>query len=114
MVLHRQPVLRFDRLAAAEMRTKPYSWGLTSELFHKHTAHLLADEYPTDGFKTMLGADTEKSWSYEVRPLVSMGGATATGGQLSPAWTRFVDDIVSTQYRDAISDVTGVTYETFR
>jgi hypothetical protein len=102
------PILNFNRLASCSLFTKPYEWAAVDKLFIPKDATALADTYPCDKFKTVKGYDGEKSYAYEARPLVHLGGTSVAFSEgLSESWRRLASDLLSPSYRDAMSRLTG-------
>ncbi len=77
-------------------------------MFSPKGAKALADSYPHDHFKTLSGHDGEKQFLYEARSLIGMGAATAAyGGELGKAWLELAHDLLSPEYRAAMSLLVG-------
>jgi SM-20-related protein len=96
-------------LRSTAMCTEPFRWAHIPSLFASDSIRNLTMEYPTQGFKTMVGHDAEKTWQYEVCSVVPMGGSGPTPGRyLTSVWADFARALVSDAYRSAISSVTGI------
>lgn len=86
------------------MNSEPYRWGFIDNLFSSADAAELVDSFPRDHFKTIKGNDGEKGYQYEARSLVHMGAAAPSHKEhLSPAWRKFAEDLLSSEYRAAVS-----------
>jgi Polysaccharide pyruvyl transferase/2OG-Fe(II) oxygenase superfamily len=86
----------------------PYRWAVIDNLFDPDGARELADSYPCDHFKLVAGNDGEKAFEYEVRSLIGMGADTvAYPDDLSAAWRALAADLLSPDYRTAMSVLTG-------
>jgi SM-20-related protein len=102
-------VLNIAHLRQQQLADEPYRWGLIDQLFTSRDGWQLAETYPRDHFKTMIGYDSEKEWHYEVRSLIGMGATLATDADhLHWAWQMLANDLLSAEYRAAISHVTGL------
>ena len=97
-------VIEFSRIERGTLATRPYEWAFIDGLFSPEHAAALSASFPRDSFKTVRGYDGEKGYAYEARALVPMGAsAPAHGDGLSPAWRRLANDLVSADYRRALS-----------
>src|ERR1044071_7893623 len=64
--------------------------------------------FPSDHFKTVTGYDGEKGYVYEARALISMGAdAPSRAEHLSSAWRQLAAEILSHDYRAAMSQLAG-------
>jgi Rps23 Pro-64 3,4-dihydroxylase Tpa1-like proline 4-hydroxylase len=100
-------MLRMDRLEQTALRTEPFEWALIDQLFAATDAAALAASFPRDKFKTVAGYDKEKSYHYVSRSLIHMGADTPSYlDGLSPAWRVFANDLLSPEYRGAMSRLT--------
>ena len=101
-------VISFDRVRAATMQESPYRWGVVGDLYDPADRQALIDTYPVEPFATISGDDGEKSYEYEARCLVAMGGvAPWRPDLLSESWFRLATDLCSRGYRAALSELTG-------
>lgn len=101
--------LHFERIANHELNTVPYQWAMIDQLFDSKEAADLAANYPIDHYKTVNGYDGEKGYQYEVRSLIHMGEKQAAfSDSLSPSWQRLAQDLLSDEYRKAMSQLTGI------
>jgi SM-20-related protein len=102
-------MIDLTRFPQQALSTDPYRWALIDQLFSPADCKALVDTYPCDHFKTVQGYDGEKGYQYEARSLVAMGAAAPTDAEfLSPAWRELAHDLVSADYREAMSRLTGV------
>ena len=103
------PALDLEVMRSATLQTDPYEWGHVGPLFDGATASALADGFPLDDAEERGGGDGRRTWSYRVRPLVMMGGASAARpAGLDPVWHRFADSLLSPAYREEMTRLTGV------
>ncbi|MBI5157020.1 MAG: 2OG-Fe(II) oxygenase [Acidimicrobiia bacterium] len=92
----------------AVLHSHPFEWAHVTGLFSPHDADALASSYPRDNFKTIAGYDGEKGYEYEARSLIHMGAETPSHGEgLSPAWLQLAHDLMSAEYRSAMSRLAG-------
>lgn len=88
--------------------THPYNWAFVNGLFIPEDAAALASTFPRDNFKTVAGYDGEKGYEYEARSLIHMGSeAPSHADQLSPSWRGLAADLLSPDYRRAMTHLTG-------
>lgn len=101
-------MLNLHRIAQQRMKTEPYQWAFIDQLFSMEDAALLLASFPRDKFKKVAGYDGEKGYEYMSRSLIHMGAAVASHAEgLSPAWRALADDLLSTEYRSALTRITG-------
>ncbi len=101
-------MLDVTAISRSNLNSEPYSWAEVGGLYSPKGAAALAQTYPRDHFKTLSGHDGEKQFLYESRSLVGMGAATASfAGELSKAWLELAQDLLSPEYRSAMSLLTG-------
>jgi len=106
-------MLDLTRFTSQTLATDPYRWALVDQLFSTADAKALVETFPRDHFKTVRGYDGEKGYEYEARSLVHLGATNLTLPQsLSLAWRRLTEDLLSSAYRDAMSQLTGVDVST--
>jgi Rps23 Pro-64 3,4-dihydroxylase Tpa1-like proline 4-hydroxylase len=104
----RVPVIDLARLASHTMETEPFRWAFIDRLFSESNAAALSATFPRDRFKTVKGHDGEKDYEYVSRSLVHMGADQPTHAEgLSPAWRTLAEDLLSVEYRAALSRLTG-------
>ncbi len=101
-------MINLGRIRDHKLSRDPYDWAFIDNLYSIEDAADLANTYPTDHFKTVTGYDGEKGYSYESRCLIGMGGTSPSHPEhLSPAWQKLARDLLSTEYREALSKLTG-------
>ncbi|MDX6399707.1 MAG: hypothetical protein QOF27_313 [Gaiellaceae bacterium] len=101
-------MIDLTRIHSEALSTDPYRWAHIGDLYAPADAAALAASYPDDGFKTLVGADDEKGWEYEVRSLIHMGAAGPSQAEsLSQEWQQLADDLLSPGYRQAMGQLTG-------
>lgn len=82
---------------------------MSDNLFSTTDADELTSAFPHDNFKTVAGYDGEKGYQYEARSLIHMGATTISHAHnLSPAWQQLTQDLLSREYREAMSQLTGL------
>jgi hypothetical protein len=102
-------MIDLDRLTPEALAREPYRWAFVGGLFSPADAAALARTFPRDHFKTVGGYDGEKGFQYEARSLVGMGAAEpAHAARLSEPWRRFASELLSAEYRAALSRMTGL------
>jgi SM-20-related protein len=101
-------MLDVSAIARNNLASDPYEWAAIGDLFPRRGATALAESYPRDHFKTLSGHDGEKQFLYEARSLIGMGAAAATHRrELSAAWLELAHDLLSPEYRTAMSLLTA-------
>lgn len=101
-------MLDLTQIARRTLSTEPYEWAEVGDLFAPRDAIALAETYPRDHFKTVSRHDGEKAYDYEARALIGMGADTiAYPDELSSAWLALARDLLSPEYRTAMSLLTG-------
>lgn len=101
-------IIRFKALSRATLHRVPYDWSFANNLFASKDARSLVTTYPRDHFKTVKGYDGEKGYEYEARPLIHLGSNKVSfPEELSEAWLRLAADLLSPDYRQAVSTLTG-------
>jgi len=104
----RRTVLRLDKIRNSHLESEPYRWGRIDSLFSPEDARELAATYPCDHFKLVTGYDGEKGFEYEARSFIGMGALTASyPDELNDVWLSLASDLVSPEYRKAMSNLTG-------
>src|SRR5579859_6442655 len=102
-------MINLSRIRDHKLSRNPYDWASIDGLYSPQDGAELAKTYPTDCFKTMIGSDGEKGWSYESRCLLGLGSSMASHPEgLSLAWRELARDLASTEYREAMSKLTGI------
>src|SRR4029079_5411498 len=91
------------------LSAEPYRWALVDQLFAPADARALVETFPRDHFKTVQGYDGEKGYQYEARSLIAMGAAAPAQDEcLRPAWRTLAQDLLSVDYREIMSNLTGL------
>ena len=102
-------MIDLTQFTSQSLSLDPYRWALVDHLFAPVDAASLVETFPRDHFKTVKGYDGEKGYEYESRSLIHMGANAATYPEsLSPAWQNLAADLLSPEYRAAMSCFTGV------
>lgn len=105
-------MINLDLLGASELQVKPYPWASVAPLFSPVDGAALATTYPTDHCKTVIGNDGEKTYYYDARCLIPMAEQRlAFPEQLSAAWHKLGQTLLSPAYRQAMSMLTGYDLE---
>jgi SM-20-related protein len=101
-------VINFDALRTHELETHPFNWAfVTDALDSAHAAFELQSSFPREDFWIIAGGDAEKDYSYAARPLVTLGNdRPAPLSPLAPAWEKLVEDLLSSEYRLALAELT--------
>ncbi len=101
-------MLEINRLEEESLETDPFEWKFIDRLFSPGDAAALATSFPRDKFKDVRGYDGEKSYVYASRSLIHMGADTLSHADgLSAAWRQFGNDLLSPEYRAAMTRLTG-------
>jgi hypothetical protein len=101
-------LMKLSRIGHHRLETDPYRWAAIHNLFNPNDAARLADTYPCDHFKLVAGYGGEKDYEYEARALIGMGAAVITfPDDLSDAWRALASDLLSPEYRRAMTNLTG-------
>jgi Rps23 Pro-64 3,4-dihydroxylase Tpa1-like proline 4-hydroxylase len=101
-------MLNIDRIATHALQTEPFRWAMVDQLFAHADAAALADTFPRDHFKKVMGYDGEKGYEYAARSLVHMGATQPSfADALSDSWRRLAEDLLSAEYRAALTRLTG-------
>ncbi|MEA2568340.1 MAG: hypothetical protein QOI24_341 [Acidobacteriota bacterium] len=102
-------MIDWDRFARQSLQTQPYCWAVTDRLYAPPDAAALAKTFPRDHFKRLSDYAGEKDFEYESRELIGMGasGVSRAAG-LSSAWRAIANDLLSQEYRTAMSALIGI------
>ena len=101
-------MIDLTRISRAKLETQPYAWAAVGGLFSPKDATTLAETYPRDHFKTVAASGGEKDYHYESRALIGMGAdAVSHPEALSRVWVSLARDLLSADYRIAMSLLTG-------
>lgn len=102
-------MIDLTKLTPDALAREPYQWAFIGGLFSAEDSAALARTFPRDHFKVVGGYDDEKGFQYEARSLVGMGASAPTeAARLSEGWRRFTAELLSEEYRAALSRMTGV------
>jgi hypothetical protein len=102
-------MIDFSRISRHRLRTDPFRWAFIDEIFSPADAAALADTFPRDHFKRHSYYGGDKDSEYEARALVGMGQHLLSSVEsLSSQWRALGNDLISTDYRAAISSLTGI------
>jgi polysaccharide pyruvyl transferase WcaK-like protein len=102
-------ILDLSTIRGATLHDEPYGWARVDSVIRPEQAPILMAEYPTFPFATYSMAGPTRSWHYEGRSLVAMGGSTpAFPATLHSAWRRLAVELVSPAYRAAMSRLAGI------
>lgn len=89
------------------LQSEPYAWAEVGNLFSPRDAEALAASFPCDHYKTVASYGGERDWEYEARSLIPMGEHTIShADELSEAWLKLAQDMLSPAYRVALSLLT--------
>src|SRR3954452_14773272 len=108
-------MLDLSRFTPQSLSTDPYRWAFIDRVFSPEDSRALVETFPTDHFKTVSGYDGEKGYQYDARSLAAMGANVPTfPNDLSPQWLLLAEELLSPQYREAMSLLTGVDLQELR
>ena len=103
------PILNLDLIGRRPMNGAPYRWAAIDGLFSADDAARLAAAFPTDRFRDVAGHDGEKGFQYAARSLIHMGASEPSHPSgLDPSWLALAGDLLSPEYRDALSRTSGL------
>lgn len=106
-------MLDFSKILNCHLNTQPFRWAEISNLYSDADGTALADSYPHDHFKTIEAYGGEKDYRYDARSLIPMGEQAISHAEyLSPSWQQLAKDLLSAEYRRAMSTLTGVDLTT--
>lgn len=104
-----RPMIDWDRFAQQPLETQPYRWAVIDRLYARADAAALAKTFPRDRFKHLSDYGGEKDFEYESRELIGMGASEISGAaRLSRAWRTLANDLLSPEYRRAMSALLGM------
>jgi len=102
-------MIELARIRQTSLETQPYRWAAIDRLFTPDDCARLARSYPVDHYKLVTGYGGEKDYEYEARELMRMGGTNvAHAADLSEAWRELANDLLSAEYRAAMSALSGI------
>lgn len=100
-------MINLERIKNHRLQTDPYRWTAITDLYTPNDAERLAATYPCDHFKS-VSAYGEREYHYEARSLIGMGAKVVSyPKELSEAWQALANDLLSPEYRTAMSALTG-------
>lgn len=106
-------MIDLTRISAGTLNREPFRWAEIDALYSPSDAAALAATYPHDHFKLVQGYGGEKDYEYEARALIAMGANRIEHeATLSDSWKALARDLLSAQYRAALSTLTGVDLST--
>jgi SM-20-related protein len=101
-------MINLERIIHHRIETDPYRWAAIDDLFHPDDAAMLAATFPCDHFKLVAGYGGEKDYEYEARALIAIGAdVIANPNDLSDVWRALATDLLSPEYRAAMTALTG-------
>jgi len=101
-------MLDLTQIARCTLNSEPYSWAAIRGLFASKAAAALTATYPLDHFKTVSERDANKESRCETRALLRLGEDTVAHAQeLTDVWRELAHDLLSPEYRTAMSLLTG-------
>ncbi|MDP8981957.1 MAG: hypothetical protein M3O35_15345 [Acidobacteriota bacterium] len=101
-------IINLEAIRNHRLETVPCRWATIGNLFDPESARRLTATYPREGFKLVAGRNGEKSFQRQARSLIRMGAdAAADPDDLSEAWRTLAADLLSPEYRAAMSALTG-------
>ncbi|CAB5714425.1 Predicted proline hydroxylase [Delftia tsuruhatensis] len=107
-------MLNFNQILNCQLNTIPFRWAEISGLYSPENCALLSQTYPTDHFRTVEAYGGEKDYRYDARSLIPMGEKNISRPEfLSPGWMEFAQDLISDDYRSAMSSLTGIDLSHF-
>ncbi len=102
-------MINLERINNHRLKTDPYRWTAITDLYAPEDAEKLAATYPCDHFKLVSAYGGEREYLYEARSLIAMGAkAVSYPKELSQAWQSLAQDLLSPEYRAAMSALTGL------
>jgi 2OG-Fe(II) oxygenase superfamily len=101
-------IIGLKHIARGALTREPYEWAFVNGLFSRRAGKALVRTYPHDHYKTVKGYDREKGYEYDARPLIHMNATSVSYREsLSGCWQMLADDLLSSAYRAAMSQLTG-------
>jgi SM-20-related protein len=102
-------VIDWNQFSRQSLQTHPYRWAVIDRLYAPADAAALAKTFPRDHFKRLSDYGGEKDFEYESRELIGMGASSISrAAWLSDAWRAIANDLLSREYRMAMSDLIGI------
>ena len=101
-------MINLERIKNQRLESDPYRWTAITDLYTPDDAEELAATYPCDHFKLVSAYGGEREYLYEARSLIGMGAKFVSyPKELSKAWLALANDLLSPEYRAAMSALTG-------
>ena len=101
-------MINLERIKNKHLESDPYRWTAITDLYTPGDAEELAATYPCDHFKLVSAYGGEREYLYEARSLIGMGAKVVSyAKELSKAWLALANDLLSPDYRAAMSVLTG-------
>src|SRR6202158_494275 len=101
-------MINLEPIRHHHLESDPYQWAFITDLFDADAAARLAATYPCDRFKLVAAYGGDKDYEYEARSLIGMGADVITHpADLSDAWQALALDLLSPEYRAAMTTLTG-------
>ena len=101
-------MIDMQRIRQHALETDPVQWAAINDLYQPNEAERLAATYPCDHFKLVAAHGGEKDYEYEARALIGMNAnVIAREDDLSDAWRALAHDLLSPEYRTAMTTLTG-------
>ena len=105
----RVQMMNLDRIRKHVLNTVPFQWACIKDLYDPVKSVKLASTYPCDHFKLLSAQGGEKDYEYEARSLIGMGAdCISHPADLSEAWKLLALDLLTPEYRSAMSELTGL------
>jgi len=102
-------LINLERIKNHHLETDPYQWTAITDLYTPDDAERLASTFPCDHFKLVSAYGGEREYLYEARSLIGMGANVVSyPKELSDAWRALANDLLSREYREAMSTLTGL------
>jgi len=102
-------VLDFQALRRTRMHSWPYAWATVENFIRPAQALQLSREFPDTGFSlTRRDRGTDKMYVVASRTVVALGAGRCDGAPLSNLWEHLVLALMSAEYREVLTDVTGI------
>jgi SM-20-related protein len=102
-------MIDFSKIRECRMNLQPFRWAEISNLYSQADCAVLCETYPHDHFRTIEAYGGEKDYRYDARSLIPMGEHTISHAEsLSLPWQQLAKDLLSPEYRAAMSSITGL------
>lgn len=101
-------LMNLEYIRRHRLETDPYQWAAINGLFNSEDSASLTATYPCDHFKLVSEHGKARYYDYEARGLIGMGADGITyPDDLSEAWRALANDLLSPEYRAAMTALTG-------